>query len=456
MKMYTLRRSPLKRCFLHCTPTQEENTITVTLDRPETSEDGFQLSTEETLLTNNEASEVLYARERMVPKIVSMPELVRFEEIPQYVVELEDALDVASVKVEVNGRTYAASLQQLSGDYGGNMLRAVAALDGQNVGTYQATVTVEYYAAENGQTVTKKLTQSAEVIFQQDEQIIFYLDCPSACIDANRFTVLQRNSAGELEIASNATIGLGMQSNPSRFTVEYGLRTPDEQKNCYVVIQYNEDSASGTPGGIAVASLDGLAGRTLPTSGEEVVTASITAAVNKLNLSKLTAINGMPLASSVPSSRVPEVKSYDGKIYFSGADSIQMQASVDPGGNDWFYTRITLSKDSPDVNLTDFYTEVELGFDYSTLSSAGVMRDAYARLIDADGTPHIVNAYAHASTSSANVYLPVQLDAYTDAYAAIFHRGSRGIVYLYADLKNTKEQLSRDNLQAGDFPAARR
>ena len=110
------------------------------------------------------------------------------------------------------------------------MLRAVAALDGQNVGTYQATVTVEYYAAENGQTVTKKLTQSAEVIFQQDEQIIFYLDCPSACIDATRFTVLQRNSAGELEIASNATIGLGMQSNPSRFTVEYGLRTPDEQK----------------------------------------------------------------------------------------------------------------------------------------------------------------------------------------------------------------------------------
>ena len=83
---------------------------------------------------------------------------------------------------------------------------------------------------------------------------------------------------------------------------------------------------------------------------------------------------------------MPEVKSYDGKIYFSGADSIQMQASVDPGGNDWFYTRITLSKDSPDVNLTDFYTEVELGFDYSTLSSAGVMRDAYARLIDADGT----------------------------------------------------------------------
>ena len=386
-----------------------------------------------------------------MPKIVSMPELVRFEEIPQYVVELEDALDVASVKVEVNGRTYAASLQQLSGDYGGNMLRAVAALDGQNVGTYQATVTVEYYAAENGQTVTKKLTQSAEVIFQQDEQIIFYLDCPSACIDANRFTVLQRNSAGELEIASNATIGLGMQSNPSRFTVEYGLRTPDEQKNCYVVIQYNEDSASGTPGGIAVASLDGLAGRTLPTSGEEVVTASITAAVNKLNLSKLTAINGMPLASSVPSSRVPEVKSYDGKIYFSGADSIQMQASVDPGGNDWFYTRITLSKDSPDVNLTDFYTEVELGFDYSTLSSAGVMRDAYARLIDADGTPHIVNAYAHASTSSANVYLPVQLDAYTDAYAAIFHRGSRGIVYLYADLKNTKEQLSRDTCKQVTF-----
>ena len=440
-----------EKVFFTCTPTQEENTITVTLDRPETSEDGFQLSTEETLLTNNEASEVLYARERMVPKIVSMPELVRFEEIPQYVVELEDALDVASVKVEVNGRTYAASLQQLSGDYGGNMLRAVAALDGQNVGTYQATVTVEYYAAENGQTVTKKLTQSAEVIFQQDEQIIFYLDCPSACIDANRFTVLQRNSAGELEIASNATIGLGMQSNPSRFTVEYGLRTPDEQKNCYVVIQYNEDSASGTPGGIAVASLDGLAGRTLPTSGEEVVTASITAAVNKLNLSKLTAINGMPLASSVPSSRVPEVKSYDGKIYFSGADSIQMQASVDPGGNDWFYTRITLSKDSPDVNLTDFYTEVELGFDYSTLSSAGVMRDAYARLIDADGTPHIVNAYAHASTSSANVYLPVQLDAYTDAYAAIFHRGSRGIVYLYADLKNTKEQLSRDTCKQVTF-----
>ena len=440
-----------EKVFFTCTPTQEENTITVTLDRPETSEDGFQLSTEETLLTNNEASEVLYARERMVPKIVSMPELVRFEEIPQYVVELEDALDVASVKVEVNGRTYAASLQQLSGDYGGNMLRAVAALDGQNVGTYQATVTVEYYAAENGQTVTKKLTQSAEVIFQQDEQIIFYLDCPSACIDATRFTVLQRNSAGELEIASNATIGLGMQSNPSRFTVEYGLRTPDEQKNCYVVIQYNEDSASGTPGGIAVASLDGLAGRTLPTSGEEVVTASITAAVNKLNLSKLTAINGMPLASSVPSSRVPEVKSYDGKIYFSGADSIQMQASVDPGGNDWFYTRITLSKDSPDVNLTDFYTEVELGFDYSTLSSAGVMRDAYARLIDADGTPHIVNAYAHASTSSANVYLPVQLDAYTDAYAAIFHRGSRGIVYLYADLKNTKEQLSRDTCKQVTF-----
>ena len=159
----------------------------------------------------------------------------------------------------------------------------------------------------------------------------------------------------------------------------------------------------------------------------------------------------MPLASSVPSSRVPEVKSYDGKIYFSGADSIQMQASVDPGGNDWFYTRITLSKDSPDVNLTDFYTDVELGFDYSTLSSAGVMRDAYARLIDADGTPHIVNAYAHASTSSANVYLPVQLDAYTDAYAAIFHRGSRGIVYLYADLKNTKEQLSRDTCKQVTF-----
>ena len=430
-------------------PTQEENTFTVTLARPETSVDGFQLSTEETLLTNNEASEVLYARERMVPKIVSMPELVRFEEIPQYVVELEDALDVASVNVEVNGRTYAASLQQLSGDYGGNTLRAVAALDGQNVGTHRATVTVAYYATENGQTVTKELTQSAEVILQQDEQISFYLDCPSTCIE--ECIVLQRNSAGELIAMDGSSIAYSMASDPVRFTVDYGLRTPDEQKNCYVVIQYDEDSASGTPGGIAVATLDGLAGRTLPTSGEEVVTASITAAVNKLNLSKLTAINGMPLASSVPSSRVPEVKSYDGKIYFSGADSIQMQASVDPGGNDWFYTRITLSKDSPDVNLTDFYTEVELGFDYSTLSSAGVMRDAYARLIDADGTPHIVNAYAHASTSSANVYLPVQLDTYTDAHAAIFHRGSKGIIYLYADLKNTAEKLSRDTCKPVTF-----
>ena len=33
-----------EKVFFTCTPTQEENTITVTLDRPETSEDGFQLS----------------------------------------------------------------------------------------------------------------------------------------------------------------------------------------------------------------------------------------------------------------------------------------------------------------------------------------------------------------------------------------------------------------------------
>lgn len=95
-------------------------------------------------------------------------------------------------------------------------------------------MTVEYYATENGQTVTKELTQSSEVILQQDERISFYLDCPSTCIE--ECIVLQRNSAGGLIAMDGSSIAYSMASDPVRFTVEYGLRTPDEQKNCYVVI----------------------------------------------------------------------------------------------------------------------------------------------------------------------------------------------------------------------------
>ncbi len=415
------------------TPTQKENTISISLSRPEIGTDGFPLDTEEISLSNNQATAVLQARQRMVPKISSLPSLIRFEEIPRYVTKLEDALDVCSVKVRIENQDYTSDLQMLNGEYDENLLQAIASLNGLAAGTYQATVTVEYYVTENGQTATKQLQESGEVILQQDSTISFYLDCASRFIE--RTALVQINQDGEFITMPNSEISYAMQTDPCRFTVTYGLRTPEELERSYFIVQYSNDVWTDQPGGIAVAPLNGLAGRTLPTTGDEVTAVTLqTSGILNINLYNITAINGIPFASSVSTSSLPELMRYDGKIYFSGADSMQARVSVNPMGFHWFSTRITLSQGQSEVNVKDYYSEYILPIDTSKLSSSRFDEDAQARLTDEQGEVRFSNATVQTFGSSAYIYLPVQPGSYSAARASINYVGVGWIACFDVDL----------------------
>ena len=431
------------------TPTEENNEISIELARPDAAEDGLPLDTAETDLTNNQATAILQARERMVPKISSLPELVRFEEIPRYAVKLEDALDVKSVTVRVGNREYTADLQVLNGEYDENLLQAIASLNDLGAGTYQATVTVNYYATENGQTVTRQLTESGEVILQQDVTISFYVDCPSTCIKKTALVQIDRN--GAFVLMPNVEIGYAMQTNPCEFTVSYGLRTPDELDDCYFIVQYDSNLTTDQPGGIAIASLNGLAGRILPTSGDEVAGITLqTTGINSIRLYNITAINGIPFASSVSSSSLPQIARYDGKIYFSGADSIQARVSVNPLGNHWFYTQITISREKPEVTVKDFYTTFILPIDTANLNTSRFVESAQARLTDAQGVEYLSNATVKTSGPSAYIYLPVQPNSYNTARATIYYVGTRWIACFDVDLV-AEEKISQDRCKKISF-----
>lgn len=430
------------------TPEDEQNTLTVSLDRPETGVDGIALDTGEIDDSNNEASAQFEARHRIVPRLIKWPERILYTNVPYFATEVADADDVQSVQVQINDTRYSSVMQEIYSD-GEKVLRATASLIGLANGSYDATVRVNYYATdENGKTETRTLTQVVPISVQQYGQIVCYVDTSQSSIRSAM--VLCPNSEGKLEAASSATVSRTMGTSPSKCTIKYDPDVLTSIEDCIFVAQYR-----GSPGGLVVAPLQGLEGKTLSVTGEGFVKATIAATDNEsFSYNYLTQIDGMPMADP-EEIQLPADSS--GSIYFCGAESIEINARVtltDPSIS--AYVKIPLSRESADHTLSDYYSAFELPVE-DNLSSYRLQR-IDTLLTDVDGSVRNGSgAYWQfdfsddGSDDRLAVFLPFSTAGCTAVEAALFYNNGNYLTAYYdADLR-ASEPLSKDRCSKVSF-----
>ena len=419
------------------TPTAEENTVTVTVERPAVSEDGCtHLDTDEYQTDNNTASAVFAARHRVVPQITEMSDRILYTDTAHFLTEIADACDVKSVTVQIGEKSYSSDLQ-LRSSSGNQSIRASAPLSGLGDGKYDATVTVTYYTTENGTTGINTLTENVTVTLRQYGQIVCYVDIRQPNITSAM--VLRPNSAGELDWAPTATVSRAMGTFPSKCTIKYDPDVLTSIDDCIFVVRY-----SGTPGGLVVVPLEELAGRTLSVTGEGYTKVTVETTENEsFAFNYLTKINGIPMADP---EEIQLPADSGGNIYFCGADSIEINSQVTlQSPSIRAYTKITFSREAGTTyRLSDYYSAFSLPV--SDDLTGGSIQRIDTLLTGADGNVRTGSgAYWNYSGGHLAVFLPFSTAAYTSVRAAIFYNNSyTKVAYYDVDLLSAQALSDTD------------